>query len=214
MSDGNRNATLFPLLIAAVVAMALGVWFAADRGAGPVGRIDVGPAATVLPVPKALPPFTLRSHDGAEFGNAGFEGKWSFVFFGYTFCPDVCPVALSTFREVKALLARRAQEPDDVEFVFISVDPERDTLERLRMYVEYFDPDFVGVTGDQDQLLMLSRQMGVVYRKVDGNTPEDYLVDHSAGVFLVDPDGKFRAYFPAPHDPSAVADAFSRIAGR
>ncbi|MCB1736705.1 MAG: SCO family protein [Gammaproteobacteria bacterium] len=214
MSENPGKTGWLPVALVAAVALAVGVWFGLSRDDRGPQVLDVGPTATVLPTARALPAFTLARHDGVPFNNASLRDHWSFVFFGYTFCPDVCPIALSTFREVKAILDQRDGALDGVEFVFVSVDPERDTLERLGQYVTYFDPGFIGVTGDPDQLLTLSRPMGVVYRKVDGNTPEDYLVDHSAGVFLVDPNGAFRAYFPAPHDPAAVATAFMKIADR
>ncbi|MCB1735963.1 MAG: SCO family protein [Gammaproteobacteria bacterium] len=215
MSDSTMGkASWLPVALLAAIALAVGVWFGLSQGDRGPQVLEVGPAATVLPVARALPAFSLRRHDDTPFTNANLRGHWSFLFFGYTFCPDVCPIALSTFREVKAVLGKQDGALDGVEFVFVSVDPERDTLDRLGQYVKYFDPGFVGVTGSPDVLLTLSRPMGVVYRKVDGNTPEDYLVDHSAGVFLVDPNGAFRAYFPAPHDPAAVAEAFMKIARR
>lgn len=200
--------------VAAILAMFAGYWF----GQGPEQPSNtlknVGPGAVLLPIAKELPDVTLTFDNGSPMNRETLKGKWSFVFFGYTYCPDICPVALNNFREVKNLLKQRGAPLDDVRFLFVSVDPERDTLDRIGKYVRYFDPEFVAATGEQEPLQWLTRALGVVYRKVDGNTPEDYLVDHSSGVFLLNPQAQFVGYFPAPHVPADVANAFERIRDR
>jgi protein SCO1/2 len=95
--------------------------------------------------------------------------------------------------------------------LFVSVDPQRDTPDRLAEYVAYFDPDFMGVTGDPEQLRTLTRQLGILYLKTPGDNEEDYLIDHSAGIILFDPQGKFHALFNVPHDADKIAGDFLKI---
>lgn len=197
--------------VAAIVAMFAGYWFGQEPDGDSRTLKDIGPGAVLLPVAKELRDVTLTFDDGTPMTKETLKGKWTFVFFGYTYCPDICPVALNNFREVKNILKKKGAALDDVRFLFVSVDPERDTLDRLGKYARYFDPDFVAATGEDEALQWLTRSVGVVYRKVDGKTPEDYLVDHSSGVFLLNTDADFVGYFPAPHVPSDVANAFERI---
>lgn len=204
----------FPYLLIAVVALIAllaGIRFGQQDEDKGMRLIDVGPGAILMPQTKVLADFNMIGQDGKAFTKASLRGKWHFVFFGYTYCPDVCPVALNNFREVKAIMEVQGDSLEDVGFLFVSVDPDRDTPERIARYVEYFDPSFIGATGSEQELQMLTRQMGVVYRKVDGKTEQDYLVDHSAGVFLLNPDVGFQAYFTAPHDPIKVVAAFRKI---
>lgn len=200
--------------LAAILAMVAGYWFGQEPDNASLTLKDVGPGAVLLPVAKELPDVELTFDDGTPMNKETLKGKWTFVFFGYTYCPDVCPVALNNFREVKNVLSERGQSLEDVRFLFVSVDPERDTLDRLGKYVRYFDPEFVAATGDEEALQWLTRSVGVVYRRVDGDTPDDYLVDHSSGVFLLNTEAQFVGYFPAPHVPTDVATAFQRIRDR
>jgi protein SCO1/2 len=204
------------LLVVAVVALGLGVWFGASwlepgsRRDAP-RLLEVGPGATVLPQARPLAEFALSDHDGEPFGPARLVGQWSFLFFGYTHCPDVCPSTLAVFREVHRILGAEPQALEGVRFVLVSVDPERDTLDRLGEYVKFFQPEFLGVTGPLAELDALTRSVGAVYVKVPGSGPDDYHVDHSASVFLVNPEGQLHALFSAPLEPQAVATAFRRI---
>ncbi len=198
------------ITVVAVIAMVAGIWFGQPKEKSN-RLVDVGPGAVLMPQSRPLVDFNLIGQNGKPFTKETIRGKWYFVFFGYTYCPDVCPVALNNFREVKAIMKQKGDSLEDVGFLFVSVDPERDTPERLGSYVEYFDPGFMGATGSESELQMLTRQMGVVYRKVEGKSKDDYLVDHSAGVFLLNPDVNLQAYFTAPHDPLKVVQAFRKI---
>ena len=125
-------------------------------------------------------------------------GRWSFIFFGYTHCPDVCPTTLSVLNSVARKLEGRK---DQVQFVFISIDPERDTPEKLGQFVSYFNGTFIGATGTDDAINALTRQLGVIYARVEENSGTDnYLMDHSASVLLFDPAGRFHAVFTPPLD--------------
>ena len=116
--------------------------------------------------PRDIQPFTLVDHTGKNFDNRSLEGHWSFVFFGYTHCPDVCPTTLSVLNSV----AHRLEDvKNQVQFVFISIDPERDTPEKLGQFVSYFNGTFIGATGTNDAISALTRQLGVIYARVAEN---------------------------------------------
>jgi protein SCO1/2 len=195
-----------PLLVLPVLAAA--VWFAITMmRAVPPAALDIGESGTVLRAPLPLPDFSLTDHTGQTFDASRFDGQWSFVFFGYTFCPDVCPMALGTFRSVDEILA----DQSDLQFIFVSVDPERDSLERLAEFVPYFHPDFIGVTGAPEELGRLTKTLGIYHQKSDTETGRDYLLDHSTSVLLIDPEHRLSAIFRTPHDPESIAAAFRKI---
>ena len=175
----------------------------------PASRIQ----ATVISNPRSLEPFTLHDHKGEPFTLSSLQGKWTFLNFGYTYCPDVCPTTLATLAQLNAGLEKNGVEAP-YQFVFVSIDPERDTQERLADYVPYFSPGFIGVRGEDGDLRKITGQLGVLYIRVEekGNTGEEYLMDHTASVILIDPEGRFRAVFSAPHNASAMLKDFRLIA--
>ena len=166
---------------------------------------------TLLPSAKAIADFQLTDQHGKPFTRNNLVGKWSFAFFGYTHCPDVCPTSLSMLAQVMKKLEKDSTLDTLPQVIFISVDPERDTPELLAQYLPYFNPDFIGVTGDPQQLLLLTRQLGIMYGKVPAENADDYLVDHSASIILFDQDGNFLALFGMPHDPDLIAQDFVAI---
>ncbi|MEN8206534.1 MAG: SCO family protein [Pseudomonadota bacterium] len=166
-------------------------------------------AATRFPVAREVKPFALVDHDNAVFDNAALEQHWSFLFFGYTYCPDVCPTTLSVLNSI----AQRLQDVDaDIRFVMVTVDPERDTPERLAEFVTYFNGDFLGVTGTDQGLEQLTRQLGILYERVQPEPgSEAYLMDHTAAVFLFDPDGRYHAVFSPPLSVETIAGDFRKM---
>jgi protein SCO1/2 len=204
---------LFVLALLAVVSIGLGIWLgqrlSADRASmhAPL-TVEAG---TVFPQPRAIRDFALTDQEGNPFTLADLRDHWSFLFFGYTHCPDVCPMALSAMREVFTLLGETSRAQEHVQMVFVSVDPSRDTPEQLRSYVEYFHPEFIGVSGEETQLQALTRQLSIVYMKVPGTTAEDYLIEHSAVILLVDPQARVYAVFSSPYDPMKISTAFRQI---
>ncbi|EED36467.1 hypothetical protein NOR51B_2418 [Luminiphilus syltensis NOR5-1B] len=141
--------------------------------------------------------FSLIDHNEIAFIPERLEGVWTLLFFGFTHCPDICPTTLSFLADLHEQLA--STEAKDTQVVMLSVDPARDTPERLASYVPYFDPDFIGVTGEFIDVLGFSRSFNAPFRKV---TLEDgsYQIDHSANVVLVNPRGDFHGFFRAPLD--------------
>jgi protein SCO1/2 len=165
------------------------------------------------PNPKPVGPFTLADQNQQPFGLERLKDKWTFLFFGYTHCPDVCPLTLSVLSDVKERLQQSPQGTQDVQVVFVSLDPQRDTPEQIGRYVQYFEEDFVGVTGDEETLSELTRQLGIVYRKTEPGPRGDYLVDHTASILLTDPQARLVGVFGAPHKAQVIAERFSAIRG-
>ncbi len=209
------------LLLGCVVAFG---FYLADLA--PAKPRDFGKAATLLPTPRPVDPFDLVDHNQSRFDRGRLMGRWSLFFFGYTYCPDICPTTLQTLGRVNAhwkaaIPAREPSATSDAlppQVVFVSVDPERDSPGRMGEYIGYFDDSFVGATGSQEQLGILTRSLGVFYEKVEpeadaeGRTSaSDYLIGHSANLFLVDPEGRLHAVLDDPHDPEEFADLVMEI---
>jgi len=207
MSDTDKQSRFSRILtgvIIAVLATAAGIWAAQlvlDRR---IGQNEL--AATRFPASREVQPFELLDHNNNVFDNAALEQRWSFLFFGYTHCPDVCPTTLSVLNSV----AHRLQDTaEDIRFIFVTVDPERDTPEQLARYVTYFNGDFIGVTGSTEGLEQLTKQLGIMYMKVEQEAgAANYLMDHTAGVFLFDPDGRYHAVFTPPLSAENIAANF------
>lgn len=211
MTEAKPGRPGGPSLVAvavAIAAVAAGLWFGAGwfRGAvRPTAPAALALAAgTPLPQPKPLKPFALIDQDGRVLTGEGLTGRWTFAAIGYTTCPDVCPMTMATF----VALARQTGNAGGVgpRFLFISVDPGRDTPERLAQYVRHFNPDFQGATGAEPDLQALVRDLGALYARVeDPKSALGYTMDHSASIYLIDPQGRLAAIFSAPHDPTMMA---------
>lgn len=147
--------------------------------------------------PRDPGPFLLLNHLGETFTPSDLTGKWTMIFFGFTHCPDVCPTTLAFLAQLMEQL--ESTEVPDTAVVMVSVDPARDTTEVLAKYVPYFNPEFMGVTGQFVDILKFARTFNAPFRKV---TAEDgsYQVDHSANVILVNPRGHYHGFFKAPLD--------------
>ncbi len=177
--------------------------------------VDDELAGILTPQAIDIEPFELVDEQGLPFTRDGLGGRWTFVFFGYTFCPDICPTTLaaltSTLRELDAV----GIGAGDVHVVFVSVDPERDTAEHLARYLDFFAGElrakFTGVTGPPDAIAALARQFGAMYRKEEPETSGGYFVSHTGSIFLTSPRAELVAVIPPPHQPPALAELFGRI---
>jgi protein SCO1/2 len=205
------NARTAIIALVAAAAFGLGIWFSLQQGA--IDGSGPEPAGGyVLDQPRPLPAFELVDERGETFTQADFEGHWSLLYFGFTYCPDICPSALGVMAQVKRELD--AVEGLDDHYYLVSVDPDRDTPERLAEYVTYFDPAFRGVTGAFDQLDIVTRAAGAVYKVPEAPESDDYLVAHSSTLTLIDPQGRIHAIFTSPFDPAAIARDFGRLGGQ
>ena len=147
--------------------------------------------------------FALADHNGVQRSLADFKGKAVVVFFGFTQCPDVCPTALADLAEVKRLLGPQG---DKLQGIFVSVDPERDTPEVLKAYMANFDPAFLALRPSMDQLPEVAKGFKVFYKKVEGPTPTSYTIEHSAGSYVFDPQGRVRLYTRQAVGAQGLAD--------
>jgi protein SCO1/2 len=148
----------------------------------------------VLQSPQRATDFTLTASTGEPISLSDLRGKHVLIYFGYTFCPDVCPTTLADLRMMAQELGEERME--DVQVVMVSVDPERDTPDRLADYMGFFDPTFLGMTGPLEEIIAASTQFGVYFEQNRVEGASEYLVDHTSTVTLIDPDGYIRMVFP------------------
>lgn len=196
------------ILLLGLLAFGGGVYLA-TRSAPPSGTPDI--PGLLWPDPPMVGAFELKDADGRPFSQAQILGKWSFLFFGFTHCPDVCPTTLATLKTVDASLRSDPVYQARGQMVFVSVDPERDDAKTLKEYIAYFNPAFKAVTGTDAGLRQLTGALGVLYAKVDTNAPDGYSIDHTASIFLLDPQGRLVALFSLPHDARQIVDGFHAI---
>ncbi|SFL94437.1 SCO family protein [Marinobacter zhejiangensis] len=207
--DRSVRNTVVVLLLAVVLVFGL-----------VVGRqVFLGDSQAPLPAPelselntfvydqgRPVAAYQLVNEQGEAVTQEDLKGHWTFAFVGYTFCPDVCPATLSNLRRANQLIPAELPRPS---YLLISADPERDTPERLREYLAFFGEDFQGITGDLDTLRNLAKSLNAVFiHRQEGDLK---LVDHSAHLALINPEGELAAVIQPPHKPEAVAEAFGRI---
>ena len=152
--------------------------------------------------------FSLTDHNGQPRTLADFKGKVTMVFFGFTQCPDVCPTSLAEMAQVKQMLGA---DGDRFQGLFVSVDPERDTPEIMKEYMAAFDPSFLALYSPLDELPALAKSFKIYYKKVPGSTPENYTMDHSAGSYIYDPQGRVRLYNRYGTGVQALADDVKKL---
>ena len=198
---------LFKVLII-IIPLSLGIFFSIYINQGHGSLEDV--SATVLRDAKPLPKFVLEDHFGNGFTNKNLKNQWSFVFFGYTHCPDICPTTLALLNQVEQVL-KKETDIDLPKTIFISVDPERDTVSQLAEYVPYFNPEFTGVTGSLENLQVLTKSLGIAFGKDSDTGSKEYEVFHSSRIMLIDPEGRLKALFASPHDVNQIASDYIKI---
>lgn len=198
-------------VLAGLVALAGGV-FAALQLRQPPPLPVLSQHVTRLDAPRPLQAFELTDHHGAAFNLQRLQGRWTFLFFGYTHCPDVCPTTMTMLNSAKRRFAELQGPVPNAQFAFVSIDPERDTVEQLAKFVPYFNAEFVGVTGTPPAIDAFAKQLSIMHLKVEPDRPQGYLMDHSAAVLLIDPQARLHALFSAPFDPSSIARDFQQLA--
>ena len=195
----TRNG-IVALVIGVLIAIAAGLWISElvidrERG-GPVtasaGKAQVGG------------PFTLVNQDGETVTEETYRGKYMLIYFGFTFCPDVCPTELGI---MSAALDRLGDKAEKVQPIFITIDPERDTPEVMARYVKLFNPRLAGLTGTPEQIADVAKAYHVFYRKAEDESSTEYTMDHSSIIFLMGPDGEYLKLFPPQTPPDKMAEA-------
>ena len=186
------------------VALALGIWFSlqstVQRGQAPTGL-----EATYLPEPRPLPGFTLVDDAGRGFDRDRLQDHWTLLFFGFTHCPDICPTTLVELTALQEALTAAGLD-DAVRVVFVTVDPARDTADRLQAYIRNFNDRFTGVTGELEQIDVLARAVGIAHIRHGEPDSPDYRVDHGSSILLINPGAGLQAVFRAPHRAAGMAE--------
>jgi protein SCO1 len=155
------------------------------------------------------PEFTLTSHNGEKVKLSDFKGKAVLIFFGYTKCPDICPVTMGTLKNVTDILG---EDSANVQVLFITIDPERDDQEKLSSYVPYFSESFIGLTGTPEEIDKVADDYNAFYMKEEVESEAGYLMGHASSVYLINPKGRFVLRYPQNRmDPARIAEDIKKI---
>ncbi|GGY49395.1 cytochrome c oxidase assembly protein [Bacterioplanes sanyensis] len=163
----------------------------------------------LFPRPLPVAPFQFVDEHGDAIDQQQLQGRWQVLFFGYTYCPDICPMTLTHLnRSWKKLTPVQQQQ---LGVVMVSVDPQRDTPQSLQSYMEYFNPAFRAMTGNPQSLQRLATQLHAVYNRVERPDGQAYLMDHSANLVVLDPKGRYRGYIAPPHAPERLVPVLTAL---
>lgn len=210
LSKYSGNGKGLPLWLVAIVALIGGILVANQLLQPPAAPV-LSQSTTRLVPARLLHDFDLIDHKGATFNLERLRGHWSFLFFGYTHCPDICPTTLNTLNALAHTIATLPEPMPTPQYVFVSIDPERDTPELLAKFVPYFNPAFIGVTGTTSAIDAMTKQLSVMYLKIESDRPDSYLMDHSAALLLIDPQGNLHALMSPPFDTALMAQDFQKL---
>jgi len=214
-SENTRSAqkVILPVLLG-IISLIVGIWLSQQMlSNNNDNKIPKNLDATVLPNARPLTGFNLIDHNGEAFGPEQLKGQWSYLFFGFTNCPDVCPATLKEMQSMWKSLPTKQGMTGHPKLYFVSVDPDRDPPETLKKYVQFFNSEFIGLSGHLDQIDKLTRQIGILYGydEKENNDDKEYIVNHSSQLILVDPKGRMRAVISPPHISKTIANNFQTI---
>jgi protein SCO1/2 len=204
------NKRFLAFVVFAVLALALGIGFNLWHSAK--NRIVISPvASTNIDQPQGLPEFHLTDGQGKPFTNHSLNGHFSLLFFGYTHCQSICPLTMAMLTQLYSEL--KAEKLPLPQIIFITLDPKRDRQKVVGNYVKAFNPSFIGVTGPLAGIQQLSKQMGVVYIQAQQNKSQEnnYQIDHSGTLYLINPEGKLAAIFSPPHDEASIKKDYEAL---
>ena len=212
MTDNKRRFRVMVIAVAVIVTTFVAYWVSRpDNRPGQPPLIPADLVSVLWPEPKPLPELTLTDQLNRPLGRGQFMGHWTFLFFGYTACPDVCPTTLAILQAV----AERVEAPTGMiakpQYVFVSVDPQRDTPERLGDYVRHFNPDFIGATGTEEAIASLARALYILYERAESRSVDDYDINHTASILLIDPQARLFGKFSPPHTPADIVEKFGKL---
>jgi len=200
------NSRYFVTALALVIALAAGLIAYTFVQKENTGQQVL--TAMILPDGRELPGFSLLDQTGQAVGREVFDGHWNLVFFGFTSCPDICPMTLQVLRDAKQKLADAGESLPRI--VLVSVDPERDTPDVLGRYVDAFGDGNLGLTGDIEEIRKLTKDLGIFFEKRESGV-DNYTVDHSAVVLIINPEGRLHGLFSAPHKAANFVNDMPRI---
>ncbi len=215
MLDKSTRMTLTITILLAIIALSAG--FFVSQHMHTKKKVDASQMhGTLLDTPRVVQPFSLTGTDHKPFNNDSLRGSWTMVFFGFTNCGSVCPTTMAELGKMYRLLAEQGITPLP-QVVMISVDPERDSLEKLGHYVTAFDAHFSGARGDEDSIKAMTRDMGIAYIKVAGKNihdPENYDIEHTGTVMLFNPQSELVAFFTTPHQADLLAKDYTLLVAK
>ncbi len=193
MTRTQKTVFILVALVALILGYAVNRALSGNSASDQAALIDAG--IILLPQSRKLPDLTMTNQDGQPVQVNGFKDKWTLFFFGYTYCPDICPTTLAQLRQIKSELPQETLSK--LRVVLVSVDPNRDTPQQLKQYLGYFDKDFVGLTGSVPDIQTLANSVSIPFIPADTSKP-GYTVDHSGNLALLGPDGNQRGFIRAP----------------
>ncbi|UII71660.1 SCO family protein [Pseudomonas sp. HN11] len=194
MTRTQKTVFILVALVALIMGLTVNKVLSGKGQGDPTALIDAG--IILLPQSRQLPPVTMTDQEGQPVVVNELKGKWSLLFFGYTFCPDICPTTLAQLRQIKSELPKDVV--DKLQVILVSVDPNRDTPTQLKQYLGYFDPQFKGLTGTNvEDVQKVSNAVSIPFIPADTSKP-NYTVDHSGNLALIGPDGTQRGFIRAP----------------
>ncbi|RMQ99799.1 putative copper-binding protein [Pseudomonas savastanoi pv. glycinea] len=193
MTRTQKTVFILVALVALILGYAVNRALSGNSASDQTALIDAG--IILLPQSRKLPDLTMTNQDGQPVQVNGFKDKWTLFFFGYTYCPDICPTTLAQLRQIKSELPQETLSK--LRVVLVSVDPNRDTPQQLKQYLGYFDKDFVGLTGSVLDIQKLANSVSIPFIPADTSKP-GYTVDHSGNLALLGPDGNQRGFIRAP----------------
>ncbi len=201
-----KKKRIIDILIVTAIAIAGGIFsFYYNKEPEPL-RFEANQGVSVMSPAIPLPSDRFTDQAGNTVSLASLKGKWSLLFFGFTHCPDICPTTLTTLRG-----AAQTIPASDVNYIFFTLDPKRDTPEILKKYIEYFNPDFKAFVGDKITIDRLTETVGVIYDFEGDTSGDEYTVNHYSAILVVDPQARLRAHILPPHTPKKIVDSFTRI---
>lgn len=209
MSYSSKGRTLILAIVGILFAVVIGVLagnYLNTNGDQAQAVRDAG--IIVLPKSREVPALHMASTHVELQDTQALTGQWSLVYFGYTFCPDICPTTLAELRQLKKLLPEEAKK--NLRVLMVSVDPNRDTTEQLKSYLQYFDPEFIGLTGDMPDIQTLSNALSIPFIPGDTRTAR-YTVDHSGNLAIISPDGRQYGFIRAPLNVRKLAEQLPKI---
>lgn len=191
--------------IIAVTALGAGLFFGVQQRSVDLSDLS----GFSFPQPESLQGIDLINHNNEALTEETFKDQWTFVYVGYTFCPDACPMTLNILNQLNTLIDKN--DKAKVATLLVSVDPERDTPEHLKNYVEYFNEGFTGATGTPTAIREFADQVSAVYVLPDDRSDPNYLVDHSSSIILINPNAEVQAIFTPPQEAPTLAKDFELL---
>ena len=206
MTSVQKTVVVLTAIVALVVGLTVNKVLNGKGDTDPAALLDAG--IVLLPQSREIPRVSLIGTDGEPFALEQLNGKWSLLFFGYTFCPDICPTTLAQLRDLQGKLPQEVR--DNLQMVLVSVDPNRDTPAHLKEYLGFYKAGFIGVVGELPALQTLANSVSIPFIPAD-TSKENYTVDHSGNLVLVGPDGRQHGFIRAPLNTQKLLAQLPRV---